>query len=504
LGYTFSCLLLFRLLEAAGVSLSTPMWLVIMLALGLAQMSPIVARRTALVYEVPIVAGYCFFIGGAWFLSRAVLIKPGLRRDAVLAGLFLGLAAGCRPHYALAAVPVAIFYLWVLRRNCAADQPNLLLRFVPFAAPLTGCGVLLAWYNFARFGNPFEFGTRYQLVGQSHNSVEPALRHVVPDLYYYLLSKPIWLPQFPFLTMFQQGAPFGRMDWMAGEFKGERIAGLLWISPLCVAGIFGPVLLAWRKLRDSSLAVAVAGTVAFSAVVMFAFICMIPGISGRYQMDSAPGLLVAGIFLCCWAVSRISAAWLRRLILGFTVAACAWGSVAGAALSINSYNLGLKMRNPAAFRALVAFFGGDPNQILYGFDSIQFQATAVRTGPPGRQPEVLLTTGAPGSADFVFVQYTSPTTARFGYQHSGEAPVMGPELGSLPNPFDLVIAYGGPVERRSLQVFVNGVTALDQPAMFYFTTKNMGVGRDTNGSALGLQPFGGALQVRRLGLGLEP
>ena len=109
------------------------------------------------------------------------------------------------------------------------------------------------------------------------------------------------------------------------------------------------------------------------------------------------------------------------------------------------------------------------------------------------------------SAVYIFVQYTSLTTARFGYLHAGEPPVLGPEVGPILNPFDIDITYGGPVERRMVEVAINGHAVLMQSALFYFTTmKNIGVGRDPNGNNIGLQPFGGAIQTKRLGLGLEP
>jgi hypothetical protein len=222
-------------------------------------------------------------------------------------------------------------------------------------------------------------------------------------------------------------------------------------------------------------------------------------------MDYSPALLIAALFFCLRGAHAAASRWSRRLILGLTMAACVWGSTVGTALSINSYNLGLKLRNPAAFRSLVAFFGGNPGEILYAFDVIQFQAKAIRSGPPGNRREILLTTGSPRAADFIFVQYTGPATARFGYQHGSDAPVLGPEVGPLPNPFDLGIDYGGPVEKRRVEVTVNGTAVFTNRATFYFTTTNhIGVGRDLNGSPMGLQPFGGALQVKRMGLGLEP
>jgi hypothetical protein len=175
------------------------------------------------------------------------------------------------------------------------------------------------------------------------------------------------------------------------------------------------------------------------------------------------------------------------------------------ALSINSYDLGLKVRNPPAFKSLVAFFGGNPEELLYAFDQVQLEAKALRTGVPKSMPEVLLTTGSRGAGDFVFVQYTGSDRARFGYQHGEEAPVLGPEVAFPTGPFDLAVTYGGPVEDRTIRVAINGTVVFVHRATFYFTSaKGIGVGRDQIGSPMHLEPFSGTLEVKRLGLGLEP
>lgn len=80
-------------------------------------------------------------LGAAWSAERPAR-----------AGLWLGLAAACRPHLALA----AIFFLLEWRRE-GKRWPAL----VRFAAPLAAIGAALAIFNYVRFGDPLEFGHRY-------------------------------------------------------------------------------------------------------------------------------------------------------------------------------------------------------------------------------------------------------------------------------------------------------------------------------------------------------
>lgn len=73
--------------------------------------------------------------------------------------MLIALAPGCRPQYALAALLLCAVYIWYLR------GPR--REALWFGAPIAICGFLLLWYNFARFGNPLEFGTSYQLTAST-------------------------------------------------------------------------------------------------------------------------------------------------------------------------------------------------------------------------------------------------------------------------------------------------------------------------------------------------
>lgn len=98
--------------------------------------------------------------GSVWFTAQVLaamflVLHTGAAWGAarpVRAGLWLGLAAACRPHLAFA----AIFFLLEWRRE-GARWPAL-LRFV---APLAAIGAALAIFNYARFDDPLEFGHRY-------------------------------------------------------------------------------------------------------------------------------------------------------------------------------------------------------------------------------------------------------------------------------------------------------------------------------------------------------
>lgn len=75
-------------------------------------------------------------------------------KNTYLAALFLAFAVGCRPFQIIYA-PVLLYFYW--RENPA----GLIKRTALYAAPATAVCVCYLALNYARFGNPFEFGHNY-------------------------------------------------------------------------------------------------------------------------------------------------------------------------------------------------------------------------------------------------------------------------------------------------------------------------------------------------------
>ena len=324
-GYAFSCLLLVLLLELSGVRV--PLWLlgVAFAGLGLAQFTPILLRRP-MVYEVAIAAGFCFLTGGLYFLARDTPLC------ALLAGILLGLAPGCRPHFAIA---VALLCVLFVRRGWL------------LVAPVAACGAGLAAYNYARFGSVFEFGQRYQLAASVHNEIHLSLRNVLPDLYDLLFYRPVKLDGFPFYRL------------RISSF-GEPTAGMAVVMPLCLIGCVAAAFAIGRKRWMDRQVTRTLASLFVTAGAILLFLCLTGTSNLRYQVDYTPILWVAGLFVLLLISARAASPWVRRGTAALVVAGCLWGAAAAALLSINGYESGLEMMNPQAFHEMAAWFGDSP------------------------------------------------------------------------------------------------------------------------------------------------
>ena len=98
----------------------------------------------------------------AFFLTTlAALGLTGQRRWQWAGGLFaLALSVGCRPFQAVY-VPFALWRLWTNLRGEGASAKAAVLRALPCLILPALVALALAGYNFARFGNPLEFGHNY-------------------------------------------------------------------------------------------------------------------------------------------------------------------------------------------------------------------------------------------------------------------------------------------------------------------------------------------------------
>lgn len=100
--------------------------------------------------------------GGVWFQAQVLnfaFTVWGLffwiKKQHAPAFFLLALAVGCRPFTALFAV-----VLW-LGAALGAAKERRWGRLAAFTAPPAAVALALGWYNFIRFGNPFEFGHSY-------------------------------------------------------------------------------------------------------------------------------------------------------------------------------------------------------------------------------------------------------------------------------------------------------------------------------------------------------
>jgi hypothetical protein len=187
--------------------------------------------RRSMFYDLPIAAGYmctCFLLISLW---KAITGRhPG--RWLVLSSAFFGLAVGCRPNLVLLCPSMAACAWWISRRSSGQARSLWLSAALPAAV----IGLALAAYNFARFGNPLDFGFQHGL-NSFFATGRPlfSARFLPANARAYLLAPPSLGPWFPFVYPIDSGTlpnAYGNAEAMCGFLPVTLLACCIGVAAL--------------------------------------------------------------------------------------------------------------------------------------------------------------------------------------------------------------------------------------------------------------------------------
>jgi hypothetical protein len=459
-----------------------------LLVLGVVSLVPALVRRPSF-WELPIASGYGFSmlavagIYGALHSRRPAWWLAG-------AAVAMGLAVGSRPTYvfgcALLAVPLIWFWWRGRREGRWSWWPGRGWWWLAaaVAVPLGLLGAGLALYNYLRFGNPLEFGLKYQLTGNYEMMVRHFRWRFIPfNTYMYFFAPAQWGRYFPFVHFVHPPRqPDGYYGW-------EYVWGAAVNLPIVWLALLAPWA-SWRRGREdggrlSALSFAVGVFFAAQAGTLLCFNTA----AVRYMADFMPALaLAAGLGLL---VLERSLAAVRRRALRWG-AHVAWGGAAlfsaflAAMVSVQIHGI-LPQLNPQRYR-----------QVAYGFNLVPYwieRAVGTRYGPLEltlRFPkgkggvEPVLATGWEFFSDRLMVDYLNDREVRFEFDHTSRGSrvseaipvdysvphVLRVEMGSLFPPaahpfYDGMSDFGLSMLTRRLRVTLDGHEAFDCNQPFY-------------------------------------
>jgi hypothetical protein len=459
-----------------------------LLILGVVSLVPALVRRPSF-WELPIASGYGFSmlavagIYGALHSRRPAWWLAG-------AAMAMGLAVGSRPTYvfgcALLAVPL-IWFWWRGRREARWSWwPGRSWWWLAavVAVPLGLLGAGLALYNYLRFGNPLEFGLKYQLT----NNYEMMVRHFrwrfIPfNTYLYFFAPAQWGRYFPFVHFVHPPRqPDGYYGW-------EYVWGAAVNLPIVWLALLAP----WASWRRGGADGGRLGALGWAVGVFFAvqtgtLLCFNTS-TVRYTADFMPALaLAAGLGLL---VLERSLGAVRRRTLRWG-AHIAWGGAAlfsvfvAAMISVQIHGI-LPQRDPLRYRRVAYGFNLAPAWIERALGTKHGPLEITLRFPRGKLGvEPVLATGWEFYSDRLLVEYLNDREVRLLFDHtsrgsrtSGAIPVdfsvphlLRVEMGSLFPPaehpfYDGMSNFEVAMLTRRLRVTLDGHVAFDCNQTFY-------------------------------------
>ncbi len=344
------------------------------LVVGLALPVGLMLAASAHWSTVAVMGGAFFFMGGTLAAFDPLTSGTVSRWKLALAGILWAAAVGTRITLVVPVVLVAVLASGAL---LAFEREHGGLRsalgsILALVAPLLVGGAGLAWYNYARFGSPFETGLRYQLNPQSMAALISARSgglfspvYLLQNLGNYLLRPFSPHGIFPFTDM--------QLGWVNSVVPGvplpasyhtELMTGLFWAAPIVVfsAWTFAPTLRA-RFLEPEGNRLAVGGLLLalWAACLGGGVLIMLFFWTGeRYLADFVFPLYVLSV-IGLWEASRHFAGSQRRRLV-FAVAAIALIGIT--ILVSNLVGMGqakvqFDKLNPGAWERIQQLAGGD-------------------------------------------------------------------------------------------------------------------------------------------------
>ena len=236
---------------------SLPTWLLSLgiLFVGLISPFPWILTR-ARFYEAASAGGQFFFLLGLYLLLVSQADGRSSTWTFILVGVSWALALGSKTTQILPMGVTVIMFLFVEIKSHAKHKRffqslyPFLVAVIPFAIGM----IILGWYNWARFDSVLETGFYYELAGPDiqtyyHKLFSPI--YVLPNVYNYLLNKPILVDKFPLLSStLGIGQSIFASIQLPEIYRTGKMTGILYSTPFL---IFAAALLVPFKTRMNDL-----------------------------------------------------------------------------------------------------------------------------------------------------------------------------------------------------------------------------------------------------------
>lgn len=354
IGYIFVCgvllylnLFIFQLWKRTKPSL--PNWFPVFFALVAGLSIPALWMiKTSGIYEAAIFGGQFFFIGGYYWLYRALCDENISTKNLLLGGTHWAFAMGTRLTVWPAILLGAIVTLPYLLKDYKLIPPRkIIIKPILFALPPFAALLLLGWYNYARFDSVADFGLKYQLANTDYRSFTApfAAYYIKSNLHNYFTYPVAVREKFPFIKPTENTS------------SNERLAGLIYTSPWILFFIIPLLRLIFTFIKKKDQAALSPPEVWFllsvggGSAVMLLLILMFYFPATRYIEDFTPSFFLLSFFLITKDFKiNIENTW-RKVLLGVFALLGTWSIIGSMLISlpvehvVRIVKLSLQIRN---------------------------------------------------------------------------------------------------------------------------------------------------------------
>lgn len=182
-----------------------------------------------LIYTIPILCALAYASLGLCLWVHSINENKSINCAlAFLGSLSIGIAIGSRPQFGLFA-----FFAFIIFFDQIKDIKHNIKPFIFAIIPFIIVGSLMMYYNYARFGSPFDLGANYNLTFNDMTKRGMKVSRVTDGLFFYLLQPIALTAVFPYISQVTFVTKYVGM--LIHEFS---FGGLFFINPITILSLF--------------------------------------------------------------------------------------------------------------------------------------------------------------------------------------------------------------------------------------------------------------------------
>lgn len=293
----------------------------------------IIQRGFTPFYYIASLSGMAFVSAFAFWLLKALGTEKRTKRILyfVFSGLGFAFAFLSRVNAVIApAIMVAVFVLiYSVRKIREKELSSLIAEMAALALPVVGAAGFFLYYNYARFGNPLQFGADYQLTIADASLYQLGADGIIPSVIHYFLQPFGLLEEFPYIGFeYFRLSDYGRFVYVDSNFG-------IFALPFTLALFLSIIIFKCKKASKEDKALLAAGIISLF-VTAFANFCL-GGVIFRYTSDiSLAAAFISAVILMeiCTSVQQNESKKLSTAMKGGAVALSAVTAVVSLASCI--------------------------------------------------------------------------------------------------------------------------------------------------------------------------
>ena len=296
-------------------------------------------------YEIALSAGFATLTWAVYFMFKANIVGTGKisLKYTTISSLIFAIAVLCRPTLVLYCITAALFMICALPRVSATEKKGGTKLFNAAGTryllcallPMVCIGLVQMWYNYDRFGSPFEFGIQYSQTINDFTKTQfhPRLSWVA--LYNYFLNPPVFSTQYPIIsTEFQFMSAGGY--FYADLDSTRNTSGLFFLAlPMFVYLLSGKALNNFHGRKNKLIKSAYIALPCL--IIPFGIVASVweSGYAVRYMADFAWQSLLGAYAILFFIYSKLTDPTKKKLIFGFMWFSTMWGLVVAGVQEFN-------------------------------------------------------------------------------------------------------------------------------------------------------------------------